>query len=223
MGEIPPVSVILPVHNGAHTFSEAIRSVLRQSLREFELIVIDDGSDDATPRLLKDISQEDRRLRCLRLEHQGLPAALNAGLAEARGAYVARMDADDICEPTRLERQLAYLRNNPTCVAVGTAVTLIDEGGRPLARQPKVPRSPRLRDRCRGFRHFPPSPPTIVHPTAVLRAEALRRAGGYRHYFPCAEDRDLWWRISTLGRIDCLRERLLRRRVHVRQSSNLHK
>lgn len=218
---MPFVSVVLPVFNGARTLAIALGSVLSQTFRDFELIVVDDGSEDETPIVLHQFAQRDDRLVPIRTANFGLVHALNAGAAAARGRYIARMDADDICEPARFEKQVNFLEANRACVAAGTALTLIDEAAVELSNQPRLPQTSRLKDRCRDFRHFPPSPPTIPHPSAMMRSDALRAAGVYRPYFRSgAEDRDLWWRLSELGAIECLPERLLRYRTHNKNRSS---
>src|SRR5438270_5801548 len=120
----PRVSVGLPVHNGMRFLREALESVLRQTLGDFELLVVDDGSTDDTPEVLASV--RDGRLRVLRQEHEGLVAALNRGADEARAPYLARMDADDVSLPRRLERQIALLAADESVGIVGCGVETID-------------------------------------------------------------------------------------------------
>ncbi|HEX7809479.1 MAG TPA: glycosyltransferase family 2 protein, partial [Thermoanaerobaculia bacterium] len=123
------VSVLLPVWNGERFLAEAVESVLRQTHESLELIVIDDGSSDGSLAIAEEFAARDSRVVVIHTPHRGLPSALNAGTAVARGRYVARMDADDVSLPTRLARQTEYLDANIDVVAVGSAVEVIDETG----------------------------------------------------------------------------------------------
>ncbi|MDP9190087.1 MAG: glycosyltransferase [Acidobacteriota bacterium] len=205
----PTVSVILPVWNGERFLAEAVESVLAQTFEAIELLIVDDGSTDATPEIADAFAQRDRRVQVIRLEHCGIADALNAGIAEAQGRYVARMDADDISHPSRLAIQIAYLDANSDCVAVGSAVEVIDESGDFV-----------------GTRTFPRGHAEITHkmihglanalahPTVVTRTDALRSVGGYRHDRVPSEDLDLWIRLSRIGTLANMSDRLLRYRRH---------
>src|SRR2546423_11626964 len=115
--QAPRVSVLLPVWNGEPFLEQAMESILRQTLSSFELIVIDDGSTDRTAAIAEEFASGDDRVRVLRRPHEGLSAALNAGIAAVRGEYVARMDGDDISGPDRLRKQVADLDTHPARVA----------------------------------------------------------------------------------------------------------
>lgn len=197
MNAIPPeVSVILPCYNGEPFLEEAVRSILNQTLHDIELIVVDDGSTDASAATLARIACEDQRLRVLRQPNAGIVAALNAGIAQARGRYVARMDADDISFPDRLRFQADYLDRNPQTVLVGGyAVSDQNPDGDTT--------------RTTGGRHaetdlsvFPPKVAVSMHPLIMVRADTLRAIGGYRREYRHAEDYDLFIRASAVGRID---------------------
>ena len=122
----PLVSVLLPVWNGERFLRASIDSTTSQTFRAFELIVVDDGSTDGSVAVAREAAALDPRIVVLSLPHDGLPAALNAGIAAARGTYLARMAADDLAAPTRLERQVAFLDGHPRCVVVGSAVDVVD-------------------------------------------------------------------------------------------------
>lgn len=119
---VPAVSILLPVFNGERFLADCIRSIQAQSLADWELVAVDDGSTDRTPVILAQRETEDRRIRVLIQDHRGIVAALNTGLTECRAEYVARMDADDRMHPERLERQRAVLEQNRGLDLVGCTV-----------------------------------------------------------------------------------------------------
>ncbi len=192
----PRISCLLPVYNGEQFLDEAVRSILAQTYANFELVVVDDGSRDATADILSGLAAEDARVKVVRRENGGIVAALNTGLAVCRGEYVARMDADDIALPDRFQFQLDYLDANPGCVLMGGVVrSLMADGS--------------IGGRTTGGRHrrtdlssFPPKIAVAMHPLIMVRRAALVAVGGYRSDFPHAEDYDLFIRLSKLGDID---------------------
>lgn len=210
----PLISVLLPVKNGAVYLAAALESIGVQSFRNFELLVIDDASTDSTAAIIQTAAQADPRIRPLRNSGNGLVAALNCGLQQIAPSsdFIARMDADDIAEPQRLELQLAAFADRPLLALVGTACRLIDDAGLDC-----------------GLRYYPEEPAAIraalprscciAHPTVMLRRSALAALEPYRPCFLHAEDYDLWLRLTE--RYDCcnLPEPLLRYRLHDGQIS----
>lgn len=191
MSDLPRVSVLMPVYNGARFLESAVRSVLDQTFTDFELVAVDDGSSDKTPRILAELAARDGRIRVIRQANTGIVGALNNGLAECRGAYVARMDGDDLCLPDRFAEQVAHLDANPGCVLVGGLAELIDEHG---ATRGIVAGGPH---RMTRLDVFPPRIAVSIHPLVMIRRAALEAIGGYRADFPHAEDYDLYIRLST--------------------------
>jgi len=219
---MPRVSVVLAVYNGAATVVQTLDSIVGQTFRDFELLVVDDGSEDATAEILQRYASLDARIVVTRTSNRGLAVALNTGVGIARGEYVARIDADDICHPERFARQVEYLDRTAKAVAVGSQVLVINGSGAPLPHQPPVGSSYVMKDRCRDFAYFPPAPPTLPHPTAMMRRAALDAAGRYRSYFTIgSEDRDLWWRLMKHGEIHRIPERLVEYRVHASNLSSV--
>ncbi|HQY88296.1 MAG TPA: glycosyltransferase family 2 protein, partial [Tepidisphaeraceae bacterium] len=108
-----PISILLPAHNAAPFVEQAVRSTLAQTHKRFELLAIDDGSTDETLQILNKLAREDDRVRIISHENMGMGRSLNHALGEARFEWIARMDADDVMLPNRLERQLAFLAANP--------------------------------------------------------------------------------------------------------------
>ena len=208
--DAPLVTVLMPVRNGAAYLETAASSILRQTLAALELLVVDDGSADATPSILARLAAADARVRVLRQDAEGLVAALNRGLREARAPLVARMDADDIAAPHRLERQMAAM--DPGVALAGSAWRVIGAAGevRRVVRPPLTDGEIRAAQRNTNV---------IGHPTVMLRRDAVLALGGYRPAFLLAEDYDLWLRLLDRHRAICLPEALLDYREHPGQSA----
>ncbi|MCS7035004.1 MAG: glycosyltransferase [Phycisphaerae bacterium] len=206
----PRVSVILPVYNGQEYLAEAVESILHQSFDAFELIIVDDGSTDRSPAILRRYAAHDPRIHLISRPNTGLVGALRDGLAAARSDLIARMDADDIALPQRLEKQYHYMVAHPECVLLGTFVRAIDPHGLLLWDETSGPVTHEEIDRelmkGRGG--------VIRHPAAMMRLEAVRRVGGYRDHYNTAEDLDLFLRLAEIGRIANLPEILLLYRQH---------
>lgn len=205
----PHVSVVLPVWNGERFLVEAVESVLSQTLGTLELLLVDDGSTDTTPEIANCYARRDQRVQVIRLERSGIAHALNAGIAAARGQYVARMDADDIAHPSRLQKQLAHLDANADCVAVGSAVYVMDETGGHVGTSNYPEEHSEIAQTLIDGRSN-----AMAHPTVMARRTALLAVGGYRPDSVPSEDLDLWFRLSRIGTLANLQEQLLRYRRH---------
>jgi glycosyltransferase involved in cell wall biosynthesis len=208
----PLVTVLVAVSDGEPYVRTALESILRQSVSDLELLVVDDGSSDATPKILDEIGDE--RLRVLRnSERQGLASSLNRGLEGARGRYVARLDADDVALPRRLERQLARIRTGPPVAVVGSAVLEVTETDR-LGTLHVMPSGPGA-VRWASLFSSPFFHPSVLADRDLLDAHELRYDTDYLE----SEDYDLWTRLLTVADGDNLREPLTLYRVHPGQAS----
>ena len=207
------VDVLIPVFNAASTVRAAVESMLAQTLRDIRIVIVDDGSRDETPAILKQLHASDPRIAIVTKPNGGLVDALNTGLRHCRADYVARFDADDIAFPGRLEKQLQYLEAYPGTVAVGCAVEHIDAEGRPVAGLPH-PGSPALAD----ARRIPATEPYLIHPYLMVRRAGLLDVGGYRHVHN-SEDSDLYWRLSEIGDLHNLPDVLGYYRMHAESIS----
>ncbi len=193
----PVVSVLMAVYNTAQYLTEAIESILGQSFGDFELIAVEDCSTDGGREMLYEWAARDERLKVVQNERNlGLTRSLNRGLDICAGEFVARMDSDDTAYPHRFERQLAYLRQHPDCVAVGAQMDIIDPEGGPLGKtsQPLAHEGIEL-DLLKGHGA------AILHPMVVMRRDALRRLGGYRVETGVNDDLDLFIRLGEIGRL----------------------
>ena len=209
---VPLVSVLLAVHDGASFVRTAVASVLGQTLSDLELVVVDDASTDDTPEILGAIG--DARMRVIRNDERlGLAGSLNRGLDAVRGPFVARLDADDVAMPQRLERQLARLRATPRAAVVGSAVIELDEAGR-LGRPHAMPLGA-VDVRWAALFGSP-----FLHPTVLVERDVLERHSfRYDTSFEESEDYDLWSRLLDVADGDNLPDSLVLYRVHPDQAS----
>jgi glycosyltransferase involved in cell wall biosynthesis len=216
MDDTIAVTVLIPAWNAAGFIAEAIDSIRLQTFREFELLIVDDGSTDATREIVAARAAEDPRIRLLARPHRGPSAAANAGLAKCRSPIVARMDADDICLPGRLEQQVAWLAQHPEVAAVGGAASNLYPDGR-LEPAPAPPLSPD------AVRAALASGNCMFNNTVTFRRDALLAAGGYRSAFDTAEDYDLWLRLSERADVANLPEVFVHYRRHPGQVTSLYR
>ena len=211
------VSVVMSVYNGQRHVAEAVESILGQTFTDFEFIVINDGSTDGTGDVLD--GYDDPRLHLVTQANQGLTRSLNRAIQLSRGRYIARMDADDVSLPTRLEKQVAWLDAHPRLGVLGTAVRVIDDWGEivPEEGQPKTITGTEAIAR----RLFIEGTNALIHGSVMMRREAVERAGGYREVFEYSQDYDLWLRIVEHYEVDNLPEVLYYRRVSVGSTTAL--
>jgi glycosyltransferase involved in cell wall biosynthesis len=206
------VAVLLCVYNGEPHLADAVRSVLGQTFPDFELLIIDDASTDGSAATLA--SFDDPRIRVIRnAVNLGLTRSLNRGLAAIDSEFVARLDADDLSFPTRLERQLAFLDANPDVGVLGTQGVPIDGHGRHLRRvewwhrEWERPGSGTAMDWYRMF------DTPFIHSSVMFRRTLVREVGGYDESVELAQDADLWMRLARVTRLVNLEERLVAMRL----------
>lgn len=202
----PKVTVLMPAYNAGKYIGAAIDSVLEQTFADFELLIVDDGSNDDTAEVVQGYS--DLRIRMVRQDRGGVSMALNRGLEAARGEYICRFDADDICFPERLERQVGFLDGNPAYVIVGSDAEYISEDEEHL-----------FHFSCAGHRHeeivarlYQHCP--FIHSAVMYRKEAIVSAGGYSLLAHNFEDYFLWVRVLAAARCCNLEEALIKVRIN---------
>ena len=202
----PLVTVLMSVYNDARYLPAAVESILRQSLDDFELLIIDDGSADGSAGYLARLS--DPRVRVVRNERNlGLTRSLNRGLDLARGLFLARMDADDVAAPQRLERQVECLDRHPNVGVLGSSRVLINEAGDFVAHAPAAEGDVAIRWKC--LLGNPLAHPAVMLRLHLLNAHKLRYDESYR----TAQDYELWSRLLTVTKADNLPEPLLHYRL----------
>jgi len=191
----PPVTVLMPVYNGAAYLQPSMESVLTQTFSDFELLIIDDGSTDESESIYSAIAAVDSRVRYFKKPNGGIASALNKGLELARGEFIARTDSDDIMLPERLARQLAFLRSNPHFGFCASAMEVIDEHGQVKAVFRPVPASKDELDTLLRKRAII----TFTHPTVMMRRKLAIELNGYLTTFEPCEDTDLFCRMIGTG------------------------
>lgn len=194
MQRFPLVSVLMPVYNGEKYIKDALDSVLNQTFKDFELILINDGSTDGTQDIIK--TYTDARINYRYQSNQGVAKTLNNAIALANGTYIWRHDADDISLPEQLQTQLDFLEQHPNFVLVSTQIAFMSDNGK-IAYDFKQPSDGYFQNKpyIKVKRsHFNPYSP-ITHATVLIKKSAFDTIGTYRTEFKTSEDTDLWLRI----------------------------
>jgi len=214
----PAISVAMSVYNSARFLAPALESILAQTFTDFELLVLDDGSTDASRAVIEAYSARDPRIQLISRENRGLVASLNQLLASARAPIIARMDADDISEPERFALQYAFLLANPDHGVVGCRTDDIDDHDRPWP----CP-SPLHTLTHEGIvAAIARDEPLLCHPAVMFRRDVVLSVGGYHGAFRHCEDYDLWLRLASVTQMANLPERLIRYRHYPEQVSSRH-
>jgi len=215
MSHHPLVSVIIPCYNGASYIRQALDSISMQTYTHLEILVLDDGSTDDSYRIIQECSRKDDRIKVIRHErNERLIATLNKGIALARGKYIARMDADDIALPDRIEKQVRFMEAHPDVGISGTFITAFDEQGR--QRKCRLPVTP---GRIKAYLF---TACAFFHPTVMIRREILCRwTLRYEQQYYRAEDHALWLHITAHARGANLPAVLLRYRLLTNSETRL--
>jgi glycosyltransferase involved in cell wall biosynthesis len=202
----PIITVLMPVYNAEKYIGEAIRSVLDQSFRDFELIIVNDGSTDGTEQVI--LSFTDPRIVLISRENGGVSAALNTGLQRSAGTYIARFDADDICYTDRLAVQLAFMENHPDHVLCGSDVDYITEEGEFI-----------YHHHCFGYHHRDVSEKfyfycPFIHSSVMFKRAEVIQAGGYNLFAHTFEDYFLWVQLVKKGKLANIPKALIKVRLN---------
>ena len=207
----PKVTVLMSVYNGERYLREAIDSILNQIFKDFEFLIINDGSTDGTAEILQ--SYHDPRIKIINNEkNMGLTKSLNKGLRIAKGEYIARQDADDVSLPQRLEKEVAFLDQNKKVGLVCTNYVRINEKGKVLHRIKCLTEDEELKEKLLETNLFP-------HGLVMFRAECIEKVGLYREEFKSAQDYDLWLRISEVYDMANIPQLLYKYRLNIKSIS----
>ena len=202
----PKITVLMSVYNGEKYLKEAIDSILNQTFKDFEFLIINDGSTDKTAEILQ--SYDDPRIKIVNNDkNMDLTKSLNKGLRIARGKYIARMDADDVSLPQRFKKQVDYLEENVTAGLVGTFSYTIGEGGEILNEGKPPSENKEIKKALLKGNQF-------CGPSVMFREKCIDRIGFFREEFRYAQDYDLWLRIADKYDVANIPEPLYERRIH---------
>ena len=212
--QIAPVSILMCVFNDSGYLQDAINSVTQQTWKNFEFIIVDDGSDDNTPEILSTLSNYDNRIKIFRKQNSGLTASLNYGLRFCSAPLIARIDSDDLWSPEKLEVQMNFMQKHPSISLLGSSAYLIRENGRIISTKYYPSSNKALRNNLLKKKgHFP-------HSSVIIRKKILDILGGYDESFKKAQDYELWLRISSDFKISCIKKPLVSIRKHANQISS---
>ena len=204
------VSIVIPVHNGEKYIKEAIDSCINQTYKNIEVIVVDDKSEDNTLKILKEYGE---KITVIPVEKQdGLGNVINIGIRASKGKYIARMDADDIMYPTRLEKQIEYLESNSKCVAIGGQIDIIDESSKITGHREYA-----IEDRDIKKNRFLFQP--FAHPAVTLRKSTVEDIGLYPENMWKVEDVKFFLILSTKGEFYNLNDTVLKYRMTFKTES----
>ena len=209
---LPKISVIMSAYNAEKYLEESINSILLQKDVSFELIVINDGSNDNTLSLLKNLSAKDDRIQIIDKLNEGLPVALNIGIKASKGTFIARMDADDTAQANRLKIQVDFLEKHADIDILGTYVTAFGDG------KERIWKFPTTKEACDAALLFI-NP--LAHPTVMFRKSIAEHIGCYDTSFDYDQDYDYWARASSLHGITNLPLPLLNYRIHEKQMGSV--
>ncbi len=202
----PEFSVVMSVYDGQKYLRESIDSILTQTRKNFEFIIINDGSKDNSLDILLEYQTKDNRVLIVNQDNIGLTRSLNRGVKLAASEYIARQDADDISLPTRLEKQFNYMKNHPEVAVIGCLGDVFSANG--MLRTTKDHKYSR-----QGIKRHLASKNLFMHGSAMMRKSCLAKVGFYREFFRHSQDYDLWLRLSQYFDIDILPEHLYQYRV----------
>ena len=214
----------MSVYNGERYLSLAIESILKQTFKDFEFIIVDDGSTDRSLEIIRKYEKKDSRIRVLVQENQGLAAALNNGIAMACGKYIARMDDDDISLPKRLDIQYNFMEAHPEILACGGISVIINKWGDEYMFWEKQEDAPMIDDFAEiDSKHIISGASSLCHPSSIFRKAAWEAVGGYSADLRYAQDLDLWLKMGEHGALTNLQEPLILYRFHNNTASGTHR
>jgi len=205
----PLISVIMAVFNAQDHLYESIESIINQTFKDFELIIINDGSTDESLNIINKFKETDQRIKIFNQQNLGLTKSLNIAAKKAQGEYILRQDADDYSDPERFKKQIDYLKNNNLLALGSNCTNLYDNDIKTIwgyFNDKEIKKMVLLR-------------PPFAHGTSIFRKDIFYKVGMYNEKYYTSQDLDLWIRISKFGKISMLKERLVFRYINKKSIS----
>ncbi|MBN47224.1 MULTISPECIES: glycosyltransferase [unclassified Methylophaga] len=209
------ISVVMTVYNGSTYLREAVESILNQTYKNYEFIIIDDGSIDNSSEIIKEYAQNDKRIKLISRPNKGIAETLNEGVTIASGKYIAIMDQDDISLSNRFENQVNFLDKNPDYVAVGTFPELIGPEGDRISCLFQITGHENIDNE-----HMKGKGGAIMHSSVMIRKESLMKISGYKKEYNQAADFDMFLRLAEIGKLENISEVCFLHRVHPDSAGN---
>src|SRR3989339_247756 len=204
---MPAISVLMSVYNGEKFLAESVRGILSQTFKDFEFVIVNDGSTDQTSELLSELVIADSRIKLIKnSQNLGLTRSLNSGLRQCTGKYIARMDADDVSAPNRFVKQFEYMENNPQTVLCGALGWYINEAGDRVGEKNLPTAYGDIKKKLLFNNQF-------IHSSLFIQRDILEREGGYSEDFKTSQDYELILRLADKYSVVNLPDRLINWRV----------
>ena len=208
----PLISIVLPVLNGEKYLSLAVNSVIAQTYKNWELIIVDNGSFDNTPHIIAEYIKKDPRIKGINCNKKGIVPALNTGLSHCSGPLIARIDADDIWLPEKLEIQEKAVNNDSSLALLGTSVEIINDKGKILADRKAFNNGKPLG--YKAVKQLLGRKNLFCHSSILIRKEVIDTLGGYSDRFLHSEDYHLWLKVTNQFKVEILKQKLVKFRYH---------
>ena len=203
----PKISIILSVYNSEKYLKDSINSILRQTFKNFEFLILNDGSTDNSDKIIRFFKKKDKRIKYFKRKNHGLTKSLNFLIKKTKSNIIARQDADDISDINRLKLQFNFLKKNKNCILLGSNGFKIDKNKKIIGNINLPLENIKLKKKLL-FQN------TFIHSSIMIRKETLKKINFFNEKFYYSQDYDCWCRASLLGEIYNLKERLVKLRIH---------
>ncbi len=205
LSNFPEISVVMSAYNDQDVLPRSIDSILAQSFKNFEFIIVNDGSTDQTGKILQKYADRHPRIRIINQANMGLTKSLNTAIAQAQGKYIARLDADDVALEHRLQKQIGFMKKDNNIILCGSSCVNIYENNDQTQWRWQSPE-----EIMKTIYYYSPFP----HSSTMFKKESFETLNGYNETFITSQDMELWMRMAKIGKVTMLKDPLITRYVH---------